>query len=88
MATVKLRSQVSSILKNNRTMTAALFATYPFEFLGVPDVAKVLGVSNWAVYKRVERFSIPASVIGGRLVFLRSALKNWAAAKPELDRGL
>jgi predicted DNA-binding transcriptional regulator AlpA len=70
------------------TKVATILATYPNEFLGVPDVATILGVSNWAVYKRAERFSIPYSYVGGRLVFLRSALRQWAATKPELDRAL
>lgn len=70
------------------TKVAAILATYPKDFLSTGEVAGILGVSNWAVYKRTERFSIPYSYVGGRLVFLRSALRQWAEARPELDRGL
>jgi len=71
------------------TKVAAILATYPQDFLSTGEVAGILGVSNWAVYKRVERFTIPFSYVGtGRLVFLRSSLRSWAEARPELDRAL
>lgn len=68
-----------------RVATAAeRFAKFPVPFLTTKDVAAVLGVTSAAIYKRVARLSIPNTFAfqagtTGRLIFLRSTLKTWAA---------
>lgn len=54
------------------------FALLP-DFLTTRQVARILGVTPAAVYKRRERGSIPVSKVGTRLVFLRTILKSWTA---------
>jgi excisionase family DNA binding protein len=76
MATQK---QIGKVFKNNRTAAAALFAAYPKDFMTAREVAEVLGVSPAAVYKRVQRISIPVTTVcGRRLLFYRPFLRVWA----------
>lgn len=66
--------------KKNLT-AAAIFAAYPKEFLTTRDVATVLSITPNAVYKRVQRYTLPFDFASNRrLVFLRSNLRAWAAS--------
>lgn len=64
------------------TRTAAeRIAAYPLPFLTTRAVARALGVTPSAVYKRRERRNIPVAKVGSRLVFLRSVVRQWAENK-------
>jgi len=43
----------------------------------VRDVARMLGVSPSRVYERVARGLIPASRLGGRVIFKRAVFDRW-----------
>jgi len=52
-------------------------AMFP-NFLTTKEVAAILGVTKWAIYKKVERKQIPFySAAYGRLIFVRSEIKAW-----------
>ena len=66
--------------KKNST-AAAIFAAYPKDFLSTREVANALSITPNAVYKRVQRYTIPFDFASNRrLVFLRSNLRAWAQA--------
>ena len=54
-------------------------ATFP-DFLTTQEVASILGVTKWAIYKKAERKQIPFySAAYGRLIFVRPEIKAWVA---------
>ena len=54
-------------------------AMFP-DFLTTREVASILGVTKWAVYKKVKRGQIPFySAASSRLIFVRSEIRQWAA---------
>jgi excisionase family DNA binding protein len=52
------------------------------EVLNVQQVAQLLGLNRNTVYDAANRGEIPHRRIGKRLLFSRSAVLEWLAAKP------
>lgn len=63
------------------------FSEFSREFMTTADVAAVLNLTRSAIYKRIERKSIPNAKIGNRVVFLRGHLKAWASRYRERPLG-
>jgi len=53
-------------------------------FVSVADAARILGVSNWLMYRRLDEQAIESRYEGRKRLVSYASLRDYAAALPEV----
>ncbi len=56
------------------------------EVLGIEDVANLLKVNKWTIYRLVKEGKIPAFKVGKQWRFKRDTLERWMERQSNLER--